>query len=125
MITCSRVGCRCEGTRDDHRQLKAYEGGFIYYAASYWHRFNEPSGVYVSLVPGKAESAAEKGAKDEEEECRSLCDNEECEGTCELCEVDVCTGGEFTYKVRDLFSPAELKEHRRELLRGEVVYLPR
>jgi hypothetical protein len=119
VITCSIVGCRCEGKRDDHRTLKAYEGGFVYYAASYWQRYCEPSGVYVSLVPGKAETAAVAGMEEEER------DQAECCGNCGCDRPDLCTGGEFTYKARDLFSARELMENRHALLSGEVVYLSR
>lgn len=125
MITCSIVGCTCQGSQDGHRPMKAHECGFTYYAASYWHRFCEPNGVYVSLVPGKAEEAAVRGADFEAEECKGSCSDDLCEGDCSLCVPDICTGGEFTYRVKDLFSPQELMRHRRELLAGDVVWLDR
>ena len=126
MITCSIIGCACQGTSGalNHRPMKAHECGFNYYAASYWYANCEPSGVYVSLVPGKAEEAAAAAAAYEAKEAPSYCDDEECEG-CSFCDPDIRTGGEFTYQVKDLFSPAELKENRRALLAGEVVYLSR
>lgn len=136
MKLCNVTGCTCEGTNDAraipaargcgaHRETrKAYEYGFTYYAASYYQRYSEPNGTYVSLVPGKAEEAAEKGATWERTDLPSYCDDENCAG-CSLCQPDIIAEPEFTYQVKDLFSPAELREHRHALLRGEVVYLER
>lgn len=135
MKTCSIVGCTCEGTNDarktaqfrspnPHRPMKAYENGFTYYAASYSQRYGEPSGSYVSLVPGRAKAAAEASAEFERQDLTNYCDDENCAG-CSLCQPDIIAGPEFTYQVKDLFSPAKLREHRRALLRGEVVYLSR
>ena len=124
MQTCNTVGCPCKGTNDyrslgfsnsPHYPMKAYEGGYIYYAASYGYSYNDPIATFVSLVPGKAERAAEKAAEEEWESCQ---ENDE--------ELDIVVYGECgTYPAGDLFTARELLEHRHALLRGETVCLDR
>ena len=98
----------------------------IYYAASYGPRYGDPIATYVSLKPGLAEDAAERAAEWERQELPSYCEDETCDGTCSFCDPDVCVWGECgTYRARDLFTLAELREHRRALLRGDVVCLSR
>ncbi len=119
MQVCSIVGCRCQGITAGHQGLKAHEYGFTYYAASYWYRWCEPHTTYVSLVAGKAEEAASRGADYELALSDCHCHKAGC------CYCDIVVGGESTYRTRDLFTPAELMEHRRALLAGEVVALYR
>jgi hypothetical protein len=58
--------------------MKFQEGGFRYYAASYWQRYCEPTVSFVSLVRGKAEEAAAKGAEFERCDLPSYCEDAEC-----------------------------------------------
>ena len=94
-----------------------------FYAASYYPRYSDPLGTFVALKPGLAEAAAERAADWENKETPSYCDTQ-C-GDCSLCNVDVCAGMEFSYNASDLFTAAELKEHRRALRAGKVVCLSR
>lgn len=123
MITCNILGCACQGTGEGHRPLKAWRYGYTFYAASYGPRYGDPSGTYVALIVGRAEDATEKAAQFEREDLPSYCDTN-C-GDCSFCCPDVCTWGESAYQAKDLFTPAELREHRHALLKGEVIYLSR
>jgi hypothetical protein len=97
--------------------------GFTYWTCGYGPRFGDFTGQYVSLVPGKAEEAAEKAAEWETEELPGYC--EEACGDCAFCCPDVVTGMETNLSARDLFSARELMRHRRDLLKGDVVFLDR
>lgn len=125
MTVCNIVGCACQGTGETHHPLKAYEGGYRYFAASYGPRFGDPQGTYVALIVGRAEDAAERAAEWERNELPSYCEDEACKGDCAFCDPDVTTWGESTYSAKDLFTAAELKKHRRDLLAGKVVCLSR
>jgi hypothetical protein len=102
-----------------------FDCGFTYYAASFGPRYGEGSGVYVSLVVGAAEEAAEKGMEWEKEELPGYCEDPDCKGDCSFCDPDLCLWGESSYRGKDLFTAQELRENRRALLAGEVVYLSR
>lgn len=90
-------------------------------AASYGVRFGGPLATFVAvergegiLVGGRALKAAEKAA--DYEETLSYDDD----GA-----IECVTWGEHTYQAKDLFTAAELKEHRRALMDGEVICLYR
>ena len=109
--------------------MKAHEGGFTWYAASYGSRWSEPLGTFVSLVPCQVNQAADDAAEQHQQDMREL-DEEgrHPEGSCHLhgcdiCDIQVWAGTH--YRTEDLFSPAELRKHRRALLRGEMVHLTR
>lgn len=135
MRLCNVVGCPCEGTNSDraigfgtsrgpnHYEVKAYENGFRYYAASYGPRYGDPIGTYVSLRPNRAAIAADSAAAIERREIIDACEDDACDGSC--AEGIICYGPDAVFRAKDLFSPAELREHRRALLRGEVVCLSR
>ena len=130
MLTCRIVGCDCAGENawvasGTHWPQKAYKGGYIYYAASYGERYGDPMGTWVSLVPGKAEEMADKDADEWREEMPLSCDSGKKDCQCPLCEPDIVVWGESSYAAKDLFTGRELMECRRDLLRGEAVYLPR
>lgn len=106
-----------------------------YVAASYYPRYGDPLGTYVALADhstGSArtcnaallvEEAAAKAAQFEHDELPGYCDTA-C-GDCSLCCPDILAGMAFTFDAKELFSVAELREHRRALVNGEVVFLPR
>ena len=119
MKLCRIVGCKCGGL---HNPKKAYEGGYTYYAAWYGPRYSDGS-VCISLVPGQAERIAEESATFDALEFDGYCEDEDCKGDCSLCKPDIVSGNEFTHRAKDLFTAAELKEHRRNLLAGKVVIL--
>jgi hypothetical protein len=110
-----------------------------YFAASIGHRYGDTCATFVALEPRKfdivgssgigatLEELAERSAEHEREEIIAQCepeyrheDGEECD-----CGEDVVTYGAFTYDVRDLFTAAELKEHRRDLVAGKTIVLYR
>jgi hypothetical protein len=102
----------------------------LYYrASSYGPRYCDPCGTYVRLLTedrvteGPTLAEAENAAQELAAELPIYCDRE-C-GDCEYCCPDIVVWGEMTYTAKDLFSPAELKEHRRALRRCEVVFLDR
>lgn len=123
MKLCRIIGCKCGGL---HNPRKAYEGGYTYYAAWYGPRYSDGS-VCISLVPGKAEQVAkESAAFDIDELCHYVEDEDHKEVPCDeygcpYC--DIISGMEFAHKAKDLFTAAELREHRRDLLAGKVVIL--
>jgi hypothetical protein len=99
-----------------------------YYAASYGYRFGDPT-VVISLVPGKAEEAAEQSAEHERQNgWQDSEEGEHPEGPCGAygCPwCDVSWSCESLVPGKNLFSAAELKENRHALRRGEVVFLDR
>ena len=109
MYLCHITGCKCSGL--NHKQVKAYEGGYTYYAAWYGQRYGDGS-VCISLVPGQAERIAEESAAFDAEEMGDYCDT-----------PAIISGNEFTHSAKDLFTAAELREHRHDLLAGKVIIL--
>lgn len=111
-----------------------------YFAASYGPRFGDPVATFVALDPSsnhivqsstgmKCEAAVEKAITFELEDMPGYCDlnhdapDEIGRSECSLCEPDITTSGAWTYTARDLFTAAELREHRRALLKGETIVL--
>ncbi len=96
-----------------------------YYAASYWYAGCEPSSVAVARVQGGyAEDylvrdrvgATVKWAMQEDFwQAIHIPDR--------LPEPELCWSGVHAHPVRELFTAAELKAHRRALMNGEVVWL--
>jgi hypothetical protein len=144
MKTCNIIGCTCQGTGDTeargytfcpsgHRPMKAWEGGFVWYVARYGDRWDAPLGTFVSLSPFLVAKAADEAAKQYSDDMRCVLespevDNPHPEGSCGLhgcliCDIQVWTGTH--YQTREIFTPAQLRQHRRALLRGEVIHLPR
>lgn len=97
--------------------------GFTYYSAGYGPRYGDWTGQAVCLDARKVEDAIEKAAEFERKELPGYCE-EQC-GDCPFCCPDVITGMVFSYRAKELFSAKELMEHRRDLLKGEVVWLSR
>lgn len=100
-----------------------------YYAASYGPRYSDPIGTLVALDRGriagievcdKVIEAAERAAIHEEQELVEAFGGEEDD----LPEIVIQGIGCFG-KAKGLFTAEELKEHRRALLRGEVIWLVR
>jgi hypothetical protein len=95
-----------------------------FYAASYGPRYGDPICTFVALNAFAAATAADKGAQFEEKELPGYCEAS-C-GDCSFCCPDICVWYSGSpYKARELFTAAELKEHRRALRSGEVVALYR
>ena len=120
MRVCPIAGCAWQFEPYDtecleHRRplVKAYEGGYLYYACSYGYSGCEPIGTYVSLRPFDAECAAEKAAKEEME----WLDEED--------GAEVLAYGETTHRAKDLFTAVKLRGHRKALLDGQTVFLSR
>lgn len=105
-------------------------GRYTFYCASYWHRDCEPSSVAVSLSEDTVATALDAAIAEEREYCYNSdcgCDYETEPLTvgCPICKPDICWSGVRQETARYLFSARELLTHRRELLRGEVVWLDR
>ena len=126
MTVCNIMRCACKGTKPCHQPFKAYEGGYMYYAAWYGPRFGDGS-VCISLVPGEAARIAEESAAFDRDDKWAYCDdadhkNGPCDNYgCPYC--DIQAGMESIVNVRDLFTARELKDRRRDLLAGKVVIL--
>ena len=127
---CSYVGCPCEGTHDkrsagrpsdNHHPIKAYEGGYIFYVASYGPRYCNADTTFVSLRPGAALEAAEQAADYDRANWPAYCDNESCEGKC--CKPDMCVYDDGPTPTRSIFIAEELRMYRRILLKGGIVTL--
>jgi hypothetical protein len=102
-----------------------------YNAIAYGPRYGDPIGVMVTLRRANEDSrisfdkallAAEKAAQFERDELPGYCEDS-C-GDCSFCCPDVLTW-EGYHAAKYLFTPAELREHRRALVAGEVVVLYR
>lgn len=99
---------------------------FTYYCASFWHRYNEPQSVAVVLqsptwgvgskAPEVLTKAIESAMDDERQYCAEEWNNEE---------PDICWSGVHPAAPKSLFTPAELREHRKALQSGEVIWLSR
>lgn len=99
------------------------DGGYAYYTCGYGPRSGAYSSQAVSMVAGEAERACEAGAQWTREDLTAYCDDEACDGACCFCDPDIVVGMETTLSAKDLFSPRELRDHRRALLAGDVVWL--
>jgi hypothetical protein len=99
-----------------------------FYAASYGPRFGDGTTV-VSLVPGRAETAAEQSAEwHRQNDWQDTEEGEHPEGPCgeygcPWC--DITWTCESTHSAKALFNAAELREHRHALRQGQVVCLDR
>lgn len=99
---------------------------YDYYAASVWPRWGEVLVTFVALRPGPAEEAAEKAAEYERNETWTYAEEGHREGPCDqtACPYcDILAGIETRHPADHLFTAKELNEHRRDLIKGEVVAL--
>jgi len=112
-----------------------------YYAASYGPRYGDPVATIVALEPlhelrpsliqDKVNEANERSAQFEMAEYPGYCDTDHSEDgspsidDCSLCTPDISIVDAYSYRGCDLFTAAELREHRRDLVAGKVIVLYR
>lgn len=108
-----------------------------YVAGSYYPQYGDPIATAVALcrcervcrckvrqrVETALRAAAEEMVNDLREPCDASIEDEEC--ACDNCWPPIIAGDACSYCVKDLLTGAELKEHRRALMNGEIVWLSR
>lgn len=113
--------------------------GRRYWAASYGPRYGDSTATYVALAPLRDDSplhpevlvqdACERAADWERAELPGYCDgvhtDNEPESDCAFCSPDIVESGAYAYSACDLFTLAELREHRHDLAMGRVVVVTR
>ncbi len=99
---------------------------FDYYAASVWPRWCDTLVTFVALQPGVAQAAAELAAEFEINERWQHDEQDHEEGPCTALACpycDIIAGVETVVRRNYLFTAAELREHRRELIDGHAIAL--
>ncbi len=112
-----------------------------YYAASYGPRYGDSVATMVALEPlhelrpslirDRVNEVNERAARYEISELPGYCDIEHGDegeisiDDCSLCTPDISIFDAYSYRSCDLFTAAELREHRRDLVAGKVIVLRR
>lgn len=94
----------------------------VFHAVSVYYPYSDPICTFVTLSRGQivgADGAGEKAEKAAE----NYADYDDMMSDDGVSPIQC--GMAFTYRAKDLFTAAELKEHRHALRRGEVVVLYR
>jgi hypothetical protein len=99
--------------------MKRLSRSFVYVAASWGYAHSDTAGTAVILVKGDIDqaSAAVRNTVEKKAEYEEMMGSD-CDGR-----THCWTTNPSVFSCRMLFSAAELKAHRQDLLAGEVVWL--